>query len=312
MNAFYKTIFQAHGINSVSFVSQETKTMNVQRLPCVSDECLLQDHLLSLWYWLTEPCLPKRLVQWMCRGFPMLVMNALYKIIFQAHVLTQWAVSQENGLKLHLPGDLIKHAEASLYQWWTPFTRLSAEPMVLNQWALSSRKMAESSVSKEAWMNVHRLPCISDDQPLQDHLLKNPIVSSQPALPRELNNKCTEVSLCQWWTPPYRSISEEAYHTDLMSCLPRHLNNEHTELPCVSDECPLQDHLLDNPIILTQWAVTQKTWMILQKLSCVSDEHHLPWKPTVFTWQVLLHQKLNNEHRGFPVSVINILYTTIF
>ena len=57
MNALYKTIFWAYGIN-LSYVSKET-WMNMERLSCISDECLLQDHVLSsLLYLLDELCLP--------------------------------------------------------------------------------------------------------------------------------------------------------------------------------------------------------------------------------------------------------------
>ena len=68
-----------------SSVSQKIWTVNVQNQGFTSaiKEWPIQDHLLSKYPVLTQQALSPKRLEWMCWGFPLSVMNTLYKIIFQ-------------------------------------------------------------------------------------------------------------------------------------------------------------------------------------------------------------------------------------
>ena len=53
-------------------------------------------------------------------------------------------------------------------------------------------------------------PCVSVEQPFQDHLLRKNIISTQWALsPRRPNNECAELlPYCQWWMAFWRPSSK--------------------------------------------------------------------------------------------------------
>ena len=144
----------------MSHVSWDTQ-MNMQGFPI----CSLQDHLHSKPIVSTQQALSPSRSEWMCRGFPVSVMKALWKIIFQAYDINSMSsVSSETWTSMQrlpcisdecpvqdslqssilywlnkfcLLGNLNEHADALLCQWWPPFTRPPCEPMTSTWWAQS-------------------------------------------------------------------------------------------------------------------------------------------------------------------------------
>ena len=88
-------------------------------------------------------------------------------------------------------------------------------------------------------------------------------------------------------------------------------------LPCVSDKCPLQNHLQNKPIISTWRALLPRgleKWMC-RGFPCVTNEwpfqdFHLSKS---ISSRLCLQGNLNNEHeQSSPVSLRNSLLKTIF
>ena len=135
-------------------------------------------------------------------------------------------------------------------------------------------------------MNVQWLPCVSDECPLKDHLLSNNIVlTSQTQSPYRPEWVCRGFTASSM-NSHFKTTIWIQIHWLIEFCLmPYALSSGSPKqmcicLPCVSDECPLQDHFLIKPIALT--------WYILS-----------PGRPEWTCW-------------SFPMSVINAVYKTIF
>ena len=170
----------------------------MQRLPCVSHECFLQDLVLSR----SVPGKPK----WMCRGFPVSVMNALYKTIFSVSV-SYWPH------KLCLLEDLNEHrcfpvsVMNGLYKniFWAS----------LSYWPLSPRRPVQ-------WM-CRGFSSVIDTQPFQDHLTAINITSNQMSLSwGKLNNECGELRLphCHWEMAFSRLPLHQNYHNNSKALSP--------------------------------------------------------------------------------------------
>ena len=202
MNALYKNIFWVQLYWLISSVSQQIFYLlgnlnECAEASCVSDECPLQDHLLSSpSHWHDELWLPRELnecseaslcqpmvslwalsprwPEWTCRGFPVAMINTLYKTIF-------WIAHHIDLINPDFPDN------------WTNVQRF---PCVSNEYPLQDHLPRMSSVSWEIWMNMLRLSCVCDEHTLQDHLLNGPAYwLHEICFPRELN-KCAEASLC--------------------------------------------------------------------------------------------------------------------
>ena len=145
--------------------------------------------------------------------------------------------------------------------------------------ALPPRRMTDSSVPWETWTDVQRLPLVSDEYPLQDHLLHWPIILIQQAVSLRTSE--------HWMCRCLPSV------TDLKLCLTGHLCADASPPHC--DECPLQDHILIKPVILTQQAL----------FSGSPENEHMEASPVSVTissvsWETWMC-------RSFPMSVMDTL-----
>ena len=135
-----KTIFWVYGIN-LSSVPQET-WMNMQRLLCVSDECPFQDpssEPMVLTPWALSPRRPK----WICRGYPVSLMNALYKNTFQVSLSYQL----DEALSPGRPEQGMWRADTALVSLRNGFSRASCPKTIKLTLKLSLRPKWGSPMS---------------------------------------------------------------------------------------------------------------------------------------------------------------------
>ena len=225
--------------------------MNMQSLPCVSDDALYKTifwvcHLLGYHIDLIS-CLPGDLNECAEASLHQWQMPLQDHLLNKHIILTWWAVSlgrpeqwmcrsfpDVTDLKIYLLEDLIKHADASYISdetplqdhiWESPLYWLTDLCLLgeLNNGhtEISPVSMTLSSISWETWMNVHRLPCVSHEYPLQDHLPSKPIVLTQEHCLQEtwtINMKSHPQ--CQGWISFLRPSFEYNDHINsLKLCL---------------------------------------------------------------------------------------------
>ena len=158
----------------------------------------------------------KRLLQ--CHHHTVFPRPSATKII----ILTQSSVSQENSWKLCYPKDLTNEcAEIRLLQClWQPFQdRLATKTNILMRssvsletWKICSVEASPLSMTNSLFKTILLLKLSHCLNALSHSSMVQSFVSKQNGFkhchPGDLNNECTEASLCHLWMPFTRPSSE--------------------------------------------------------------------------------------------------------
>ena len=134
-----------------------------------------------------------------------------------------WGFPSVTDVKHCLPGDQNKCVQASLYQWWTPFTRPSP------QWHYCIN-CDELGLSRD----LTKCTMASLVSPING-LFKTifqvqlywfiPAVPGRCSLSQDPPNEHAEVPLCQWWMPFTTLFWVTPLYWPDKLCLPWNLNN---------------------------------------------------------------------------------------
>ena len=132
----------------------------MQRLSCVSDECLLQDHLLSKLIISTWQAHTPGRPEWTCRGFS----SVIDKWPFQDHLSSKIIASTGWALSPRRPGQWMCRVES--------FTVSMMNGLFKTIFQVKLCSKALSPGRPEHQLKVHtRFLQVIDEQPSQDHLL---------------------------------------------------------------------------------------------------------------------------------------------
>ena len=154
--------------------------MNVQRLPCVSDKCPWQNHLLSKPIILTQWALSVGRPEWICRGFPVSMLNAFYKTIFWVSLL-YWLDELSPGSAAQTSRGFPFSVMNVLYEtiFWVTLSYQCNKLYLSGDLEMYVEALPVSEILScfpGDLMNIQRIPCISNEHPLQGHLPGKPII----------------------------------------------------------------------------------------------------------------------------------------